>query len=1659
MKPSAIPAPLNSSPPSRRPRFLWFLSYLLLSLCPAHGQLSTTLIDCSPPASAGDFTSRGFYIESYPGETLDTLTVYLSKFSGAVSLSVRIVVTLDAYDGPAVGTFTTASNVLIATTPTPATILCGNAAIPLGRRVCFRFDIPGEFGTLYYQVANTFAFTDCPNIRETADTTPPLSTFRRGGVKLIVTGRPPTPTAPSVATRAASSVTAISATLNSKVYAGYSTTTMRYEYGIDPAGPLTTLSPTTPPTVSGNDPAFPSYSLAGLAAGRTYRFRAIGQNEVSTTNGSFLTFTTAAAAPTVTTLAATIITSTGAVLNGTVLANGASAEVFFRYFAPGGEGLNAVATPSVVTGTVVTPVSATVTGLLPGTTYTFATRASNSVGDAPWGNLTFTTLPDPLVGGVADPLTVPVAGGSVYGSLIQPDGKTILFGDFTSVYGTPQGRMARLLTNGALEGGLGFNPGANADIICAAVLADGKIMIGGNFTTLQPRGTGTIHNYSRLARLLSDGTVDTTFANPGVNAYVLCMAVQANGAVLVGGDFNGAAGFMGATRNRIARLTPAGTLDTGFNPNADAPVYAIAQEADGNVLLGGLFNFLSGQPRVRIGRVNGTAGLPIPGPGTPSGAGNVVYSIALQRDGRAVIGGTFDFVNGVPRNRLARLNTDGTLDTAFNPNVTGGDVFSIALQANQKLVLGGSFTSVGGTARSKVARVDAAGVLDGFNPNVSGGDVRSIALQADGKVQLGGTFTFINGGAAARTAYALVNNETAYQTLEKRSATEVYWARGGSAPEVLSVAFDQAPVIGTVFTPVGNGLLVNPLSGDWRLSGIAPSLPLTGQIRARARTASGYLSGSSGIMESTISYIHALPVVTTVSVTGITGTIALLTGTVNTSTQPAVPAFKLDLTTAYTQPLRIATPSPVTGTVNFTYPVTGLIPGTTYTFRATAENAGGRTDGTDISFTTPANLNVIYNNGLEIPVSAISYAGAGRDVNFTLNYAPVPGTTLMVVNSTGTDPIAGAFANLTQGQTVNLTQGGVTYPFVATYYGGSGNDLVLVWKQNRAMSWGWNNGGQLGLMDRNNQGLPRDVIGTGWLAGKTLVSMAGGINHSLALCTDGALLAWGGNDHGQLGTGDPVTYTAIAPEPVELDEKFPTAIAAGYTHSMMLLNNGQVWCWGEDTYGQLGNAGGFFEASLPVYAKGALSSKTVIGIAAGSYHSLAVCSDGTVAAWGRGQRGQLGNGTLVDTAQPEEVDLSWLPLGQKVIAVAAGENHSMALTDGGTVATWGDNTSGQLGNGAVSAGPVSFPVVIINTPAVAGEKVVSLTGAGVLHSTVRRADGRLLSWGTNSWGQLGNGSLTVSYTPTLASNAWVPAGQTISSAVASAAHVLAIRTDGTLAAWGIQNEGRLGNNVIGTGEQSLPLLVNPSTVDPRERWVSVHGGAMAQHSLAIIASPLEPAAVTGTATTLALSGNLTGTVNAHGTTTAVSFQYGLTTGYGLTITADPATATGNTHAAFNGVVAGLQPRTTYHYRIVANNSSAPPVYGADRTFTTYSTLQMWRYDRFGIFESTGDAANNADPDGDGIGNLLEFAFDLNPLRPNLPGALPQLVISDDTLAYQFNAPALRHDITYAAQWSTTMTPGSWNLLPDTGAGAFHNFKLGITGIPRAFLRLKITELP
>src|SRR5207253_1302828 len=201
----------------------------------------------------------------------------------------------------------------------------------------------------------------------------------------------------------------------------------------------------------------------------------------------------------------------------------------------------------------------------------------------------------------------------------------------------------------------GFDPNANDTVRVVVVQPDGKILLGGDFTTLSPNGGGAVTR-NRIARLNPDGTLDTTF-NPNANRRVYSIAVQADGKIVGGGYFNGANSIGGQTRNCIARLDATTGLADSFNPNANGGVFSIAVQADGKVLAGGAFsgaNSIGGQTRNYIARLDANTGL---ADSFDPNANSFISVIAVQADGKIWVGGPFRSRDSNGRKLVTRVPT------------------------------------------------------------------------------------------------------------------------------------------------------------------------------------------------------------------------------------------------------------------------------------------------------------------------------------------------------------------------------------------------------------------------------------------------------------------------------------------------------------------------------------------------------------------------------------------------------------------------------------------------------------------------------------------------------------------------------------------------------------------------------------------------------------------------------------------------------------------------------------------------------------------------------------------------------------------------------------------------------------------------------------------
>ncbi|GII27971.1 RCC1 domain-containing protein [Planotetraspora mira] len=239
--------------------------------------------------------------------------------------------------------------------------------------------------------------------------------------------------------------------------------------------------------------------------------------------------------------------------------------------------------------------------------------------------------------------------------------------------------------------------------------------------------------------------------------------------------------------------------------------------------------------------------------------------------------------------------------------------------------------------------------------------------------------------------------------------------------------------------------------------------------------------------------------------------------------------------------------------------------------------------------------------------------------------------------------------------------------------------------------------------------------------------------------------SWGANGSGQLGDATtterhtPVTAAGVTAADV-------TAVSGGLNFSLALLQNGTIEAWGNDTLGQLGDGASGVGANklTPGTVTGLLSVRS---IAAGSEFGLARLSNGSVQAWGDNDNGQLGNGAMVDSPVPVTVvGVGGVGVLSNVKAIAGGGVHALALLNTNTVRAWGNNGSGQLGNGV--AGPDSpTPVTVLGVGGVGVLSDVALIAAGGLHTIAYQINGPVNTWGSNLLGQLGDGSTTSRNTP------------------------------------------------------------------------------------------------------------------------------------------------------------------------------------------------------------------------------------------------------------------------------------------------------------------------
>ena len=381
---------------------------------------------------------------------------------------------------------------------------------------------------------------------------------------------------------------------------------------------------------------------------------------------------------------------------------------------------------------------------------------------------------------------------------------------------------------------------------------------------------------------------------------------------------------------------------------------------------------------------------------------------------------------------------------------------------------------------------------------------------------------------------------------------------------------------------------------------------------------------------------------------------------------------------------------------------------------------------------------------------------------------------------------------------------------VVSIWGGARGTIVLK-SDGTVWTWGVNFGGKLGIgMDLTtfvNTNVPVEVHGANNVSYLNAVTnIMGGEVHNVAVKNDGTVWAWGQNTFGQLGDGS--TNDASTPVQVGMGCVPPlgsvTQLGGRTYWNLAVKADGTVWAWGMNQSGQLGNGTTIAtldpnQNTVPVQVTNSQPGGVINNprqVSCGYTYGVALATNGTVWAWGTGSHGELGNGTTGSSYSPVAV------VGlTNITAISCGWKHTLARKSDGTVWGWGQNTAGELGDG--TAINRSSPVQSLNV-----SNIVSVSG-GDYHSSALSADGRVWKWGRNDVGELGNGTTNALPNPLPAPILADSFGAGFSNIVMATArdyHNLAVKADGSVWMWGANDQGQCGDGTTNDDWRPVPVV-------------------------------------------------------------------------------------------------------------------------------------------------------------------------------------------------------------------------------------------------------------
>ena len=355
--------------------------------------------------------------------------------------------------------------------------------------------------------------------------------------------------------------------------------------------------------------------------------------------------------------------------------------------------------------------------------------------------------------------------------------------------------------------------------------------------------------------------------------------------------------------------------------------------------------------------------------------------------------------------------------------------------------------------------------------------------------------------------------------------------------------------------------------------------------------------------------------------------------------------------------------------------------------------------------------------------------------------------------------------------------------------------------------WGYDAYGQLGTAGSPSSlnTPPSAAIGLG--TGRTAVAVTASFGHTCALLDNGDVKCWGLDSYGQLGDGGAASGSSNhARTPSSTPINFGTGRTAvaistgsGGYHTCAILDNGELKCWGRDDYGQLGDGGTNTDQSTPVSVNLG-TGRTAVAVSAGNRHTCAVLDNGDLKCWGRDNRGQLGDGgSTTDTDAPSSTPIN-LGTGRTAVSVSGGEAHTCAILDNAALKCWGQANYGQLG--ITGSFDRLAPSTEVNLGT--GRTAVAVSTASV-HTCAILDNGDVKCWGNDQYGQLGDGGTNLGQNYPVSVN--IGTGRTATALATGGTNTCVILDNSDMKCWGRDNHGQLGN-AFSSSDQTTPSLVS-----------------------------------------------------------------------------------------------------------------------------------------------------------------------------------------------------------------------------------------------------------